>query len=252
MTGRAGSEPIKGAKIMRGIIVMVMFTASLASAAWSDYEEQRELKLSARDIGTVDIEAGSGSLEISGVSGADAIAVTATIRVPDRDDDKARKIIESDLVLTLEKQGDTVVLKAYFKHKLWRMGDSPSVQLVVRMPDNLNLAVDDGSGFMSVADISGAIDVEDGSGSITMTNVGGEVQIVDGSGSISVDGVGGDISIDDGSGSITVRGVAGSVVIDDGSGSINVSEVEQDLIIVDDGSGGLNFSDIKGRVKKDI
>lgn len=251
MTGQARSELVKGAKIMRSFIVMAMFTASLASAAWNDYEEQRDLNLSASGIDTVDIDAGSGSLEITGVSGADEIAVTATILVPDRDDDKARRIIESDLVLTLEKQGDTAVLKAYFNQASWHFGDSPSVQLVVRMPDSLNLSVDDGSGSMSVADISGAIDVKDGSGSITMTNVGGEVQIIDGSGSISVAGVGGDISIDDGSGSIRIREVAGSVVIDDGSGSIDVSDVEQDLIIVNDGSGGLDFSDIKGRVQEE-
>lgn len=237
---------------MRSIIVMAMFTASLAGAAWNGYEEQRDLNLSASGIGTVDIEAGAGSLEISGVSGVDEISVTATIHVPDRGDDKAREIIESDLVLTLEKQANTAVLKAFFEHKSWNFGDSPSVQLIVQMPDNLNLAVDDGSGSLSVSDISGAIEVEDGSGSITMTNVGGEVQLNDGSGSIAVTGVGGDISIDDGSGSIRIREVAGSVVIDDGSGSIDVSGVERDLIIVDDGSGGLNFSDIKGRVEKDI
>jgi len=236
---------------MRSIIVMAMFTASLAGAAWNGYEEQRDLHLSASGIGTVDIDTGSGSLEISGVSGSDEIAVTATIQVPDRNDDKAREAIESDLVLTLEKQGDTAVLKAYFEQKRWNFGDSPSVHVVVKMPRNLHLVVDDGSGSISVSDIAGAIEVEDGSGSITMTNVGGEVQINDGSGSISVDSVGGDISIDDGSGGIRVRGVAGSVVIDDGSGSINVSDVEQDLIIVDDSSGGLTFSAIKGRVEED-
>ena len=235
---------------MRSIIVMAMFTASLAATAGNGYEEQRDLSLDAGGIGTVDIEAGSGSLEVSGVSGADEIAVTATIQVPDRDADKASKIIESDLVLTLEKREDTAVLKAYFEDKFWRRGESPSIELLVQMPDNLNLAVDDGSGSISVSDISGAIEVEDGSGSITMTNVGGEVQIDDGSGSILADDVGGDLSIDDGSGAIKVRGVTGSVIIDDGSGSINVSDVEQDLIIIDDGSGGLNFSNIKGRVDK--
>ena len=235
---------------MRSIIVMAMFTASLAVAD-NDYEEQRDLGLGAGGIATVDIESGSGSLEVSGMSGADEISVTATILVSDRDADKARKIIESDLVLTLERREDTAVLKAYFEDKFWRRGDPPSVHVLVLMPDDLNLVVDDGSGPMSVSDISGAIDVDDGSGSITMTNVGGDVQIDDGSGSILADDVGGDLSIDDGSGSIKVRGVAGSVIIDDGSGSINVSDVEQDLIIVDDGSVGLNFSNIKGRVNKD-
>lgn len=236
---------------MRSIIVMAMFTASLVGAAWSGYEEHRDLNLGASGIASVDIKTGAGSLEISGVSGADEIAVMATIQVPDRDADKARELIESKLVLTLEKQGDTAVLKAYFKQRLWNFGDSPLVHVIVQMPDNLNLAVDDGSGSMQISGVSGNIEVEDGSGSITMTNVGGEVEIDDGSGSISVEGVGGDISIDDGSGGIKVQGVAGSVIIDDGSGGINVSDVEEDLIIVDDGSGGLNFSDIKGRVEKD-
>jgi hypothetical protein len=236
---------------MRSIILLAMFTVNLAAAAGEDYEEQRDLSLSATGIGTVDIEAGAGSLEVSGVSGADEIIVTATIQIPDRDTDNARKIIESDLVLTLEKREETAVLKAWFDNRFWRRGDTPSVHLLVHMPDNLNLAVDDGSGSITVSDITGAIRVEDGSGSITMTSVGGEVQIDDGSGSITVDDVGGDLSIDDGSGGIKIRGVAGSVIIDDGSGSINVSDVEQDLIIVDDGSGGLNISNIKGRVDKD-
>jgi len=123
---------------MRGIIVMAMFTASLAAAAGGDYEELRELNL----------DAGAGSLEISGVSGLDEIKVMATILVPDRDADKARKMIESDLILTLEKHGDAAVLTAQFDLGPRNFGDSPSVQLVVQMPDNLDLKVDDGSGSL--------------------------------------------------------------------------------------------------------
>lgn len=236
---------------MRSIIVMAMFTASLASGAANGYEEERNLNLSGDGIGTLAIDAGAGSLDVTGVSGTDEISVTATIFMPGRNDEKARKKIESDLVLTLDQQGNTAILKAYFEDKMFRFGDSPSVALVVRMPEDMNLSVDDGSGSIEIADISGDIEIEDGSGSITMSNVGGEIDIDDGSGSITAEVVGGDISIDDGSGGIRIDGVAGSVVIDDGSGSINVSDVEKDLIIVDDGSGGLNFSDIKGRVEKE-
>jgi hypothetical protein len=152
---------------MRSIIVMAMFTASLVSATWSDYEEQRDLHLSASGINVVIIDAGAGSLVITGVAGADEIAVTATIQVPDRNDDKAREVIESDLVLKLEKHGDIAILTADFKESRWDSGDSPSVGLVVQMPSKLNLAVGDGSGSISVTDVSGAIEIEDGSGSIT-------------------------------------------------------------------------------------
>jgi hypothetical protein len=230
---------------------MAMFTVSLANAAGNEYEEERQLNLGANGINTLEIEAGAGSLEIVGVSGSDEIVVSATIYVPEKDEDKARKEIQSHLVLSLEKDGNNAVLKGYFDEYSVSFGDSPHVQLEVLVPERFGLNIDDGSGSIVVENVSGNIELEDGSGSILMTNVGGDVEIDDGSGSISVEGVRGDLFIGDGSGSIKVREVAGSVTVDDGSGSINVSDVEKDLIIEEDGSGSLNFSNIGGRVEKE-
>lgn len=235
---------------MRSLLILTMFTASLAGAALNGYEEVRELTLDTRGIDMLSIENGAGSIDIQGVSGTTEITVTATILVPGKNNDKAMKRIENDLVLTLDKDSDVAVLKAYFKEGgFFNFGDGPSVQLDVRMPAGMHLDVDDGSGSINVENVRGDIMLDDGSGSITMIDVGGEIEIDDGSGSISVTNVGGNISINDGSGSIKVRGVAGTVTVDDGSGSIDVSNVEEDLIIVDDGSGGLDFSNIAGRVE---
>ena len=235
---------------MRTFLILGMFTVSLANAAWRDYEETRDLTLDAGGIDTVQIEAGAGSLEVRGSADAAAISVTALIQVPEKEE-KARNMIESDLVLTLERDGDTAVLKSYFESGGWGWGDSPSIGLVVEVPDRVALEIEDGAGSIKIWDVSGNIEIEDGSGSLQMSNVGGDIQIEDGSGSISVEGVGGDISIDDGSGSITVKDVRGSVVVDDGSGSINVTDVDADLIIKEDGSGALTFARISGRVEKD-
>lgn len=236
---------------MRTLLLLGMFTASLADAAWSDYEETRDLSLDAEGIATVEINAGAGSLEVRGGADAKAILVTAIIQVPGKKEEKALDIIESDLVLTLERDGDRAVLKGYFESDNWGWGDSPSVRLEVEMPGQLGLEIDDGSGSMRVQDVAGDIEIDDGSGSLEMTNVGGDIRVEDGSGSMTVNGVGGDISIKDGSGSITVNHVRGSVVVDDGSGSINVTDVDADLIIEDDGSGSLNFAQIRGRVEKE-
>ena len=233
---------------MRSLLILMMFTASLVHAAGIEYEEVRNLNLSAEGISTLEIEAGAGSLEVIGVSGTDDIVVTAIIQVPEDDDDKARKVIESGIVLSLEKSGNNAVLKSYFEGGFMNFGDSPHIQLEVRVPERLALNIDDGSGSIVVVGVSGNIELEDGSGSILLTNVGGDVEIDDGSGSINVEGVNGDLIIGDGSGSIKVRDVTGSVTVDDGSGSINVTDVEEDLIIEDDGSGSLNFSNIGGRV----
>lgn len=234
---------------MRTILILGMFTASLASAAWHDYEETRDFTLDASGVNTVDIQAGAGSLEVHGSKDARAISVTAIIQVPENEE-KARKIIEKNMVLSLERNGDSAVLNGYFESSGWGWHDSPGIRLEVELPERMALKIDDGAGSIKIRDVSGDIRVEDGSGSLHMTNVGGDIVIVDGSGSLFVDGVGGSISIDDGSGSITVKNVRGSVVVDDGSGGISVTDVDEDLIIKDDGSGSLNFARVNGHVEK--
>lgn len=235
---------------MRIVLTLAIFAASLALADDHIYEEARDLSLEAADVMTLDVEAGAGSLEIIGEDGAGEITVAALIHVPERDDDRARQIIESSLVLTLEQDGSNAVLKGYFEGSSWGMSDSPGVRLEILAPSRLALKVEDRSGSMVIENIRGDIEVDDGSGSIRMSRVGGNVTIDDGSGSLTATDVGANIDIRDGSGSITVERVGGSVTVDDGSGSINVRDVQQDLIIESDGSGGLDFSGIQGRVEK--
>lgn len=236
---------------MRGILVLAMFTASLAHAAWNDYVEVRDLRLDAGTVSELAIDAGSGSLDVLGGAGTDDIVVTATITVPDEKEEKARQIIESDMVLTLEQSGERAILKSYFESGIWDRGDQPAIALEVRVPERIGLAVDDGSGSIDIRNVRGDIDLDDGSGSITMDGVGGSIRIDGGSGSITVVDVGDAIRIVDGSGSIKVRQVAGSVMVDDGSGGIDVSDVQGDLIIEEDGSGGVRIARVDGRVEHD-
>lgn len=236
-----------------GFVVMGMFAASFA---WADghgdysrgYSEVRDLTLDAGGLDGLSIEAGAGSLEVTGVDGADSITVTATIQLEERNESRARELIEERAVLELERSGSTGELVAKFDGGWW--GGSGAIALEVEIPRGLELVVEDGSGSMKILRTGGDVAIDDGSGSIVVEDVGALV-IEDGSGSIDVENANGDVRIVDGSGSITVRGVQGSVTVDDGSGSINVSDVEMDVIIEDDGSGGLNVSDVRGRVEAD-
>ena len=234
---------------MRCALILAMFAASLANAAWRDYREVRDLNLDAADVHMLDVEAGAGALKITGVAGAQRIVVTATIEIPDASDDEAQELIASGLSLSLVRDGDRAILKSRFERG-WQLFDgSPRIQLDIRVPERMSLKVDDGSGSVEIGGVLGAIDLHDGSGSITLSDVGGPLSVDDGSGALQINGVRGDVSIEDGSGSIDVHNVAGSVTIDDGSGSITVSDVDGDLVIEDDGSGSLRFSDIEGAVE---
>ena len=235
---------------MRSFIVMAMFLASFASAAWKDYTEVRDLELDSNGIDRLEIDAGAGSMDIKGVAGLNRIVVKATVVVPDADDDDAIKLIEKRLKLSLDRNGGQAKLDSWFEEGFFGNGSGARIDLEISMPTGIDVSIDDGSGSIDVSDIAAAVSIDDGSGSIDLQNVG-KVIIDDGSGSIDVSNAAGDVSIVDGSGSITVRSVDGSVSIDDGSGGINVNDVEGDLIIVDDGSGGLSFSNVRGTVEQD-
>ena len=236
---------------MRATLILTMFAASLAYADWGDFEEVRHLELDAQNISGIEVESRAGSLEVTGVSGSDKILVTAIIRVPTMNEEKANEVIAKDMILTLEKKGEKAILRGYFDEGNLSWGDSPHVRLEVSVPDQFALKIEDSSGSIVVSDVAGNIDIDDSSGSIQMDEVGGSIDITDSSGSIAVAGVGDDISIEDGSGSIKVRDVAGSVTINDGSGSISVKNVEKDLIILSDGSGSVNYANVQGTVEKD-
>lgn len=237
---------------MRTILILAMFLASLADAAWNGYEEVRKLRLDAgQGIDTLSIDAGAGSLEVTGVDGSSEILVTATIQVSEADEEKARRGVESDLVLVLEQSGNTATLEGHFEEGLWGWSESRLVNLAVSVPAGMHLDVNDGSGEMSIRNVRGDIEIDDGSGPMALTDVGGSVTIDDGSGSVTITGAGGDVRIDDGSGGIEVNGVDGSVVVDDGSGSIDVSDIDADLVIVNDGSGSLSYANIGGSVQKE-
>lgn len=234
---------------MRKLLFVLVIVSGVAWAHEhdGDYAEQRELSTDADGIRQLDIDAGAGSLAITGVDGASEIVVNATVRVTTSNEKKATAFIAKRMQLTLRRDGDRAILKSHFGDN-WRLwGPTGSIDLDIRVPSELGLIIDDGSGSIAVDGVSGGVSIDDGSGSIRLRNVGG-VAVDDGSGGIDIDGVTGDVIVDDGSGGLKIRSVDGSVKISDGSGGINVDGVTGDLVIEDSGAGSLTISNVQGRV----
>lgn len=198
--------------------------------------ETRTLSLSTSGIDELKADTGAGSLEIIGEAGRTSIDVTAEIYFHDAD----------EIQLSLEQDGDDAELVADFNRSSYR-GDSPYINLVVRVPAELEVEVNDGSGSIVMRDIAGDIDIEDGSGSINVENAG-NVDIDDGSGSITVRNLSGNLNVEDGSGSMDIEQVVGKVTIDDGSGGIVVRSVG-DLKVIESGSGSLRIEDVRSSSK---
>lgn len=248
-------------------LAVFFLAVSLGSAA--EYQENKELELSADGIEQFFADTGAGFLKVRGVEGLDRIEVDAEFIIRRMSDKKAQDFIKDNLILTLERKGSRAVLTAKQKpiRNLFK-NISCAINLTVRIPGNLNVRIDDGSGAMTAEDIGGDVWIDDGSGDIELTNIGGTVEIDDGSGdlearritgditvddgsgTVDIEDCGGRVDIDDGSGTIRIRNVGGDVTISDGSGSINISGVEKDVHIRNDGSGSVNISDVRGSVTK--
>lgn len=248
------------------IIFMAVFF--LCASFTFAYEDVRNLSLSAKGINQLEIDCGSGFLKVNGQKGLTEIKVEAEIVLEGRSEKNAEEFLKKYLDLSLEKRGSRAVLKSGFKdyRSLFSFGNK-LINLTVSLPAEMDLDVDDGSGYIKIEDIvgnlviddgsgdieivnnKGDVDVDDGSGEIDLEEINGDVDVEDGSGEINVEGVSGDVSIDDGSGSIYVRNIDGNVTVRDGSGSITIDGVEKDVYIPSDGTGSVRVNNVKGKVK---
>lgn len=248
-----------------GVLAVCVLTATAAFG----FETVKNLNLPAEGIDKLKINAGAGSLNVSGAEGLAAIEVEARIIVDGVPDKDMEGYIKDHVELGLRKSTGTAVLNSQIRdHGFFLFGREARIDLTVRMPRGLALDVtdgsgalgveniaaavriDDGSGALRVLKIAGAVRIEDGSGEIIVDGVEGNLDIIDGSGSIEVRNVTGDVSLDDGSGSTALRHIGGTVTIDDGSGSLEIADVGKDVTLRHKGSGSVDITGVKGKVVK--
>jgi hypothetical protein len=229
-----------------GLFVVAASFIPTRASAQSRYQEARNADVAVGGARGVRIEAAAGALRVEGRSGLSEVRIRGTARSNRRDRLDGIRLIA-------ERRGSEIFIKADMPRTDgddWRYGDGPqmALDLVIEVPNNLPLDVDDGSGEAIFLN-TGRLTLEDGSGEIEIRGSRGSVEIDDGSGEIDIDGVDGDVRISDGSGEINVTNVTGDVTIeDDGSGGIDVRRVAGNFVVDSDGSGGIRYADVRGRV----
>ena len=255
---------------MRKFLLSLIINIILFAPAFADYVKTKDLNLSAADITELEIDCGAGYLMVEGVEGLENIEVEAEIVIEGMNRKKAQDFIDKHLRLDIREKRGHAVLRSHFDKSLSSFTlfgrKSSMVNLNVRIPVDMDLTIDDGSGDTRVENINGEViiddgsgdlelelikghtDIDDGSGEIYIINLDGNLVIDDGSGEIHIKEVTGDVEIDDGSGDISVRRIGGSVLVGDGSGDIRIRYVKQDVEIIDDSSGDVSIARVDGRV----
>jgi hypothetical protein len=229
---------------MRPVPALVLASCVLALPAVAQaagrscrFQGRRQGKVDATGASLARVLAKAGSLTITGEEGLSEVEASGT----------ACAESEADLEkiqLRVDRSGEEVRVEVETP-KGWR--PSGRLDLEVRVPKGLALAVEDGSGSTEIDGVA-SVRLKDGSGGIKVRDVNGSLQIDDGSGDIDVGNVSGDVKIQDGSGEIDLRHVGGSVTVEDGSGGIGIQDVTGSVTIPEDGSGGIRIERVRQNV----
>ena len=237
-------------KTLLGILLLLALTNLTANAVVIN----KSLTLPAEGLKELTIDCGAGFLKVEGSDNLSEIRVEAEIIIEGLSEDETVEFLERHVELSLKERGNKAYLKSHIENpgeffsSLMSGSRGQQINLTVQMPSNLDLDVDDGSGFIEIRNIGGELDLDDGSGEMTIRNIRGDVDIDDGSGTATVEEVGGDLDFTDGSGDLEIVNISGSAEINDGSGSIIIRGVKGDVFI-DDGSGELRVERITGNVR---
>lgn len=206
-----------------------------SSAAEDLKHEQRQLQLSAADLTELKAETEAGDLKIIGVKGLNQIEVIADLYSSE----------DRPFTLSLERQGSVALLKAVGGSCIGMCsGSSAYADLVVRVPAEFALTLEDGSGDISIEGLSSDLMIEDGSGNLTLQG-GRNLVLEDGSGNVSLTQLSGNLTVEDGSGDLFIQQVAGTVLVEDGSGDIDIQQVKG-MVSVSDGSGDIRVQQAGG------
>ena len=251
---------------MRVRAVLVVLLIPVLAFAGS-IENTQHLELSIKDIQSIHIICGPGSLDVFGVERSDRIKVTAAVKISGITQNMLQDFLDRHVLLSLKKRNRKAVLQSEFKNQNLMKADA-KIDLTVEVPKSLGVKIDDGSGSIFITDLAtnlkiadgsgsieirmtaGPISISDGSGKIELADITGNLVVKDGSGKINMVRVRGNVHVVDGSGSMTIKDIDGNVTVTDGSGSIEISDVTQNVFIKDAGSGILEIEGVKGKVVK--
>lgn len=232
------------AQRLLGVVVITLTV--LTSACTIDAESfgatgMFERTLTASGPVTLDVQTGSGSIEIRrGMAGT--VRIVGRIRANGgfwnsaSADERVRAI---EMTPPIEQAGSTIEVGRFPRRDMDR---NISISYEITVPDDTQIRSKTGSGSHDIDAVRGPVQAETGSGRIRIGRIARAVTASTGSGSIEVLGAGDGLDVQTGSGSITAGDVNGATRARSGSGSISMQGNVTRPWTVETGSGGVTLA----------
>jgi DUF4097 and DUF4098 domain-containing protein YvlB len=234
----------------RFVIALVAAGLLCSYQAFGAAEGSFEKTLKVSGAVNLDVETGSGSIEIR-TGSANEVYVSARIRANNNwfnrssasAEEKIRRIEANP---PIQQSGNSIRLGHVLEPELRR---NISISFKVTVPADTRVYSKSGSGSLTIDGIQGLLDAETGSGEIHVSNIGNTVRASTGSGGIEADRIGGNLRAKTGSGSIHASGIAGGLEADTGSGSIRAEQTAPGSVKAQTGSGDIELRGVRGSLE---
>jgi hypothetical protein len=227
-------------------IPLLLLLAALPCAAVAQdcaFRADRALDVDPAGLSRLQLDTGAGDLVVEGV------ADLAKIEVRGKACASTQALLDAT-TFEQRRAGEVVVVGTRIPQVtdggLFGDDEYAWIDLRVRVPAQLALALNDSSGDLEVGGMKGGLSLKDSSGDIRLHDLGGGVHVADTSGDIEARRIDGDFTIDaDSSGDIDVDTVSGDAVVrEDSSGDIRLAHVGGSAQVDRDSSGDIVFDDI--------
>ncbi len=213
---------------MRLILASLLLLSSpLALANECRFTAERNLDIDPAGLQALRVELGSSDLNVQGDPAATRIEVRGKACA-------SEQALLDELQVEQSRQGGRVVVATAPRprHVDLLGRHYAHIDFVVRVPANLAIEVNAGSGDTHAANIA-ALDYQSGSGDLNLDRVAGPV------------------SVTVGSGDVVANHLGSFKLAHAGSGDMRVSDVRGEVTIGHVGSGDLSFSEVRGSVRAD-
>ncbi len=221
-----------------------------SAAAWAAAEGSFQRSLTVSGPVDLDIETGSGNIEIR-TGSSNQVQVTGHIRANNNwfggnGGDVADKVKRIESNPPIQQSGNDIRIGHIDDPQLKR-NISISYELVV--PADTRLRSRTGSGNQNAVGLKGAVDLQTGSGNVVFSNIANTVHAESGSGNIQADNVSGNVRAKSGSGDIHINGLSGGLDAESGSGNITMAQASAGSVRASTGSGDVTLSGVKGSLE---
>ena len=193
--------------MQKALVVICLAALGAHALGAQDYTAARSATVPVSNARRIEVIGRAGSLRIDGRGRARDVTVRGTARA------SSRHALEEIKLIAEERDGTIYIEADIPEHRDWNDDDDrQALDLVIEVPADLPLDVEDGSGELEIRNV-GPLTLSDGSGSAVIEHVGGNLRVKDGSGELHITDVKGDVEVTDGSGLLEIRDVDGGVEI---------------------------------------